>query len=83
VGSAMVSPRTEVFGEPRCLAPGKGGGGCVCVAGTGGRGQLTSAPGMRTSKRVALGGQPGGEMTRTLAARESQPYDAVSGAQNA
>jgi hypothetical protein len=29
VGSAMVSPRTEVFGEPRCLAPGKGGGG-VC-----------------------------------------------------
>lgn len=42
---------------------------------------LTSAPGMRTSKRVAEGLTPGAEMMRIDAARESYPYDAVSGAQ--
>jgi len=42
--------------------------------------ELTSAPGTRTSKRVADGGAPGGPIILTDAARDSYPYDAVSGA---
>lgn len=41
---------------------------------------LTSAPGTRTSNRVAESGTPGAERIRIDAARESYPYDAVSGA---
>ena len=42
-----------------------------------------SAPGTRTSMRVAAGGTDGGEMSRTEAARESYPYVTAFGAQNA
>jgi hypothetical protein len=42
--------------------------------------ELTSAPGSRTSKRVASAGAPGGPISRIEAARDSYPYDAVSGA---
>lgn len=42
-----------------------------------------SAPGMRTSKRVAAGGTDGGAMMRIDAARESYPYVTAFGAQNA
>lgn len=42
-----------------------------------------SAPGTRTSKRVADTGTLGGEMMRIDAARESYPYVTALGAQNA
>ena len=42
-----------------------------------------SAPGTRTSRRVAAGGTDGGAMSRTDAARESYPYVTAFGAQNA
>lgn len=42
-----------------------------------------SAPGTRTSSRVAAGGTDGGLSTRTDAARESYPYVTAFGAQNA
>lgn len=42
-----------------------------------------SAPGTRTSKRVADGGTEGGDIMRMEAARESYPYVTALGAQKA
>jgi len=44
---------------------------------------IISAPGIRISKRVALGGAIGGQMMRIDAARESKPYVTAFGAQKA
>lgn len=44
---------------------------------------LTSAPGTRTSNLVAYPGASGGPRIRIEAARESYPYEARLGAQNA
>jgi hypothetical protein len=42
--------------------------------------RLTSAPGTLTSNLVAGNGTPGADNIRIEAARESYPYEAVSGA---